>query len=60
MFVVDINSIGEEILFLMVPFANECLVVKLLVGMDAGPSEGLGLRFLVVKALESDIFAECD
>jgi len=54
MFVVEINSIGAEILCLIVP-EKECLVVIDLLGMSAVASAlALALR-LVVKALESDI-----
>jgi len=51
MFVVEISSTGAEILFLMVPGAKECLVVKLLCGIGGDTSEACALRF-VVNALE--------
>jgi hypothetical protein len=57
--VVEINSIGPEILFLTVPEAKECLVVRLLEGVDPFESELEAPLFrLIVKALESDIFPD--
>lgn len=54
MFVVEINSIGAEILCLIVP-EMECLVVIDLLGM-LGMASALDLALrLVVKALERDI-----
>lgn len=56
-FVVDMSSIGAEILCLIVPEGKECFAVKLLFGIsDMLP--GAFALFLVVKALERDIFAE--
>jgi len=54
MFVVEINSIGPEILFLIVP--KVCFVVVLLLGMLSAGSCDLALR-LEVNARERDIFA---
>jgi len=57
-FVVEISSIGPEILLLTVPEAK-CFVVKLLEGMIAAASEFEAPLFLfIVKALESDIFPD--
>lgn len=54
MFVVEMSSIGAEILFLMLPFN---LVVVDLFGIMGEPStEALARR--VVNALDNDIFAE--
>jgi hypothetical protein len=47
MFVVEISSTGAEILFLMVPGAKECLLVKLLCGIGGDTSEVFALRFVV-------------
>jgi hypothetical protein len=59
MFVVEINSIGPEILFLTVPEAKVCLVVKLLEGVGPFESELEAPLFrFIVKALESDIFPD--
>lgn len=51
MFVVEINSTGAEILFLIVPGGNECLLVKLRFGTGVEVSEDFAPR-LVVNALE--------
>ncbi len=57
MFVVEMSSTGAEILCLIVP-ENECFVVIDRFGIpEVASAEPLVLR-LVVKALESDIFAE--
>lgn len=58
MFVVEINSSGPDILFLMV--AKGSLVVRLLVGTDGVESvvDAPLFRFMV-KALDNDIFAIC-
>lgn len=54
MFVVEMSSMGAEILFLMLPFN---LVVIDLFGTTGEPStEALARR--VVNALDNDIFAE--
>jgi len=56
-FVVEMSSIGAEILCLIVP-ENECFVVIDRFGIpEVASAETLALR-RVVKALESDIFAE--
>lgn len=57
MFVVEINSMGAEILFLMLLEPKDFFVVKLLDGIGAEISEAALLRF-VVKARARDIFAE--
>lgn len=56
---VEINSMGAEILFLMLLEPRDFFVVKLLEGIGAEISEAALLRF-VVKARASDIFAEWD
>jgi len=58
MLVVERSSIGADILCLMVP--ESCLVVMLLLGISGIPvAEDEAFAFLrVVKALDSDIFAE--
>jgi hypothetical protein len=59
MLVVEINSIGPEILFLTVPAAKECFVVKLLEGIGVFESELEAPLFrFIVKALESAIFPD--
>jgi hypothetical protein len=55
--VVEMSSIGAEILCLIVPEEdNECFVVRDLFG-SSGALSFAALDFLVVKALEIDIFA---
>jgi hypothetical protein len=54
MFVVEMSSMGADILCLMVP---EDFPVRLRCGTDGVVSDALADR-LVVKALEIDIFAE--
>ena len=59
MFVVEISSTGADILYLIVPGAKECLVVRLLCGTEAVPASDGTLLRLVVKALErEDIIAD--
>lgn len=55
-FVVEMSSIGAEILCLIVP-ENECFAVSDLFGIS-GVLSLPPLDLLVVKALERDIFAE--
>lgn len=53
MLVVEISSTGADILFLIVPGAKECLVVKLLCGIGILVAILAGFpAFLVVNALE--------
>ena len=55
--VVEMSSIGAEILCLIVPEEdNECFAVRDLFGIS-GILSLAALDFLVVKALERDIFA---
>ena len=56
MFVVEMSSIGADILCLIVP-EKECLVVSDLFGIS-GVLPLPPLDLLVVKALERDIFAK--
>ncbi len=58
MFVVEMSSIGAEILCLMDPEEKDGLVVKLLFGISANASVLL-TPLRAVKALDRDIFAEC-
>jgi hypothetical protein len=55
--VVEINSIGAEILCRIVPAGN--FVVKERFGIAGTDSVSLFACLLVVKALERDILAEC-
>jgi hypothetical protein len=57
MLVVEINSIGAEILCRIVPVEN--LVVKERFGMAGTDSVSFFACLLVVKALDKDIIAEC-
>lgn len=52
-FVVEMSSMGAEILCLIVPEEKECFVVRDLFGISGAVS--LALDLLVVNALERDI-----
>lgn len=56
MFVVETSSTGPDILCLIVPAGNDCLVVKLLCGR--GDEIWGGLAFLVVKARTRDMVGD--